>query len=460
MFKMRRRAGYSIFRRNFPEVCPFIFARFFVSCTESAGDGRSGGNLGKKPRGCAETDPGTELKNRFHEKTIQNVADGLRASCFRWRRCGPRFGRGAGTTENRLPEWALGGFVRPAGANPVIRPDSQVRFYCPMRRDSVGWMESDTFNPAATVRDGEICVLFRAEDNSATGIGKRTSRIGLARSADGVTMRLGDAPVLFPAEDAMKECDWPGGCEDPRVAVTEDGTYVMLYTSWNRRIPRLSVATSRDLVTWTKHGPAFAKAYGGRFRDLKSKSGSIVTKLDGDRLVIARVNGKYMMYWGERMVNIATSDNLIDWTPELDADGNLKGVVYPREGYFDSALTECGPPALLTDKGILLLYNGQNRLGEGRDKRYPARTYSAGQILFDAKEPGKVIGRLDVPFFRPVDDFEKSGQYKDGTVFIEGLVYFKSRWYLYYGCADSRVGVAVYDPAVTTPGDPVPGCPE
>ena len=303
-------------------------------------------------------------------------------------------------------------------------------------------------------------MLFRAEDNSATGIGKRTSRIGLARSADGVTMRLGDAPVLFPAEDAMKECDWPGGCEDPRVAVTEDGTYVMLYTSWNRRIPRLSVATSRDLVTWTKHGPAFAKAYGGRFRDLKSKSGSIVTKLDGDRLVIARVNGKYMMYWGERMVNIATSDNLIDWTPELDADGNLKGVVYPREGYFDSALTECGPPALLTDKGILLLYNGQNRLGEGRDKRYPARTYSAGQILFDAKEPGKVIGRLDVPFFRPVDDFEKSGQYKDGTVFIEGLVYFKSRWYLYYGCADSRVGVAVYDPAVTTPGDPVPGCPE
>ena len=87
------------------------------------------------------------------------------------------------------------------------------------------------------------------------------------------------------------------------------------------------------------------------------------------------------MYWGERMVNIATSDNLIDWTPELDADGNLKGVVYPREGYFDSALTECGPPALLTDKGILLLYNGQNRLGEGRDKRPPRHALS-GRDLF------------------------------------------------------------------------------
>ncbi len=361
--------------------------------------------------------------------------------------------------ENPLPDWALGGFVRPAGVNPVISPDPEVRFYCPMRGDSVGWKESDTFNPAAVVKDDRICVLYRAEDNSATGIGKRTSRIGLAESRDGVTMEFRHDPVLYPCEDDMKACDWPGGCEDPRVAMTEEGTYVMFYTSWNRQIPRLSVATSRDLIHWTKHGPAFAKAYGGRFRDLKSKSASIVTKVDGDRLVITRVHGKYMMYWGERMINIATSENLIDWTPELDESGNLKGVVFPREGCFDSALTECGPPAVLTDRGIVLLYNGQNRLREGRDRRYPPRTYSAGQILFDAREPGRVLDRLDVPFFRPVDAFEKSGQYKDGTVFIEGLVYFRSKWYLYYGCADSRVGVAVYDPAQRTPGDSVPEVP-
>jgi hypothetical protein len=33
-----------------------------------------------------------------------------------------------------------------------------------------------------------------------------------------------------------------------------------------------------------------------------------------------------------------------------------------------------------------------------------------------------------------------------GTVFIEGLVFHNQKWYLYYGCADSRVAVAVYDP--------------
>ena len=367
---------------------------------------------------------------------------------------------GTSDGKNTLPDWALGGFVRPQDTNPVISPDPDVKFDCPMRKAPIGWMESDTFNPAAAVKDGKIYVLFRAEDNLAQGIGKRTSRIGLAESTDGITMTSGGTPVLFPDEDNMKEYEWMGGCEDPRIAMTEDGTYVMMYTSWNRKIPRLCVATSTDLVNWTKHGPAFGKAYDGRFHDLQSKSGSIVTRLDGDRLVISKVNGKYLMYWGEKMINIATSDNLVDWTPELDENGELKGIVYPREKHFDSALTECGPPALLTDKGILLLYNGKNRTDSLRDARYPAGTYSAGQLLFDAEDPGKVLARLDSPFFRPMDGFEKSGQYKDGTVFIEGLVYFKDKWYLYYGCADSKVGVAVYDPKHRTPGDPLPEIPE
>jgi predicted GH43/DUF377 family glycosyl hydrolase len=68
-------------------------------------------------------------------------------------------------------------------------------------------------------------------------------------------------------------------------------------------------------------------------------------------------------------------------------------------------------------------------------------------VLFDAKEPGRVIARLDKPFFVPTEPFEKSGQYPAGTVFVEGLVYHKDKWFLYYGCADSRVAVAVYDPA-------------
>ena len=131
----------------------------------------------------------------------------------------------------------------------------------------------------------------------------------------------------------------------------------------------------------------------------------------------------------------------------LAEDGELLKLIEPRQGKFDSSLTECGPPAIMTKDGILLLYNGKNEADERRDVNYTANSYCAGQVLFDLKDPTKVIGRLDKPFYVPEADFEKSGQYPAGTVFIEGLVYHNQKWFLYYGCADSRVAVAVYDPA-------------
>ena len=362
-----------------------------------------------------------------------------------------------GYSQNVLPDWALGGFVRPEKANPIITPNPSNQFDCPMQDKKIGWEESDVFNPAATVKDGKIYVLYRAEDNSATGIGKRTSRIGLAESEDGIHMKRRKTPVMYPDKDNMKEYEWEGGCEDPRVTMTEDGLYVMAYTSWNRKVARLCIATSHDLVKWEKHGPAFAKAYNGRFKDIFCKSCSMVTTIKDGKQVLTKIDGKYFMYWGEHAVYAATSDDLVNWTPILDEKNELATVIKPRPQYFDSALTECGPPAILTDKGIVLLYNGKNQTNDSkRDKRFTAGAYCAGQILTDPKEPMKVLQRLDVPFFRPMASFEKSGQYVDGTVFIEGLVFFKNKWYLYYGCADSQVSVAIYDPAKKTPGDQIP----
>lgn len=344
--------------------------------------------------------------------------------------------------------WVLGPFMRPDKGNPVIEPQP-TSFYCPMQQKDVKWEESDTFNPAATVKDGKIVVLYRAEDNSAQGIGKRTSRIGYAESTDGVHMQRDNRPVLYPGGDAFEEMECPGGCEDPRVAVTEDGLYVMLYTAWNRQTPRLAVATSRDLKHWTKHGLAFEKAYNGRFARMASKSASILTKVKGDRLVIDKVDGKYFMYWGEYAVHAATSDNLTDWYPVLDKDNELLKLARPRSGYFDSQMTECGPPAIRTRQGIVLIYNGKNDPRRG-DASYPAGAYCAGQMLFDADLPCRLTDRLDKPFFVPEASFEKSGQYKDGTVFVEGLVYYKNTLYLYYGCADSKVAVATcHDMALT-----------
>ena len=351
-----------------------------------------------------------------------------------------------GSSSGDLPDWALGKFIRPNITKPVISPDSATQFFCPMSNTMVKWEESDTFNPAAISKDGKIVVLYRAEDNSGQGIGKRTSRIGYAESKDGIKMKRNKIPVLFPDNDNFKDLEWPGGCEDPRVTITEDGLYVMLYTSWNRKTARLAVATSRDLINWEKHGLAFEKAYDGRFKNLFCKSASMLTKIKNGKMVIEKINGKYFMYWGERAVYAATSDDLINWQPVLDEQNNLLVLARPRDKYFDSDMTECGPPALLTDKGIVLLYNGRNSWNEKKaDPNYPRKTYSAGQLLFDTNNPYKLLARLDKPFFYPEATYEKSGQYVDGTVFIQGLAYLKNKLYLYYGCADSQIGVAICD---------------
>ena len=357
---------------------------------------------------------------------------------------------------NPLPSWAMGGFERPSGVNPIISPNAESMFFDPIIKDSVPWESNDTFNPGAVVYDGKVHVLYRAEDKSGEGIGYRTSRLGLASSADGIQFDRLTSPVFYPNEDNQKEFEWPGGVEDPRVAVTEDGLFVMFYTQWNRKVPRIGVATSKNLLSWEKHGPIFR---GNKsipsLGDTHTKSVSIVTELKDGKQVITKVNGKYWIYWGEHGVYGATSDDLVQWEPVVNEKGELHAFISPREGFFDSSLTECGPPAIVTEDGILLLYNGRNDPEKG-DSRFNKGTYSAGQVLFDKSDPTKVIGRLDVPFLRPLEDFEKSGQYKDGTVFIQGLTFYKDKWYLYYGCADSRVAVAVYDPNKKPAADPLP----
>ena len=338
--------------------------------------------------------------------------------------------------------WMIGPFIKPTGVNPIIAPSAAATVRSVMNDSMVAWEGFATFNPAAVVRDGKVYVLYRAEDATGdTTIGGHTSRLGLAESTDGLHFTRRSEPVLFPDRDAQRDNEWPGGVEDPRIIERDDGEYVLTYTQWNRKVPRLAVATSRDLVHWTKHGPAFASAGGGKYLTTETKSGAILCRFVGERCVATKVNGKYWMYFNVPNILIATSDDLISWTPMEDENGRPLAVLSPRPGYFDSWLVEAGAPVVLTDRGIVLLYNAGNS-GQYGDPSVPARTYTAGQALFDAANPVRLLARAPSPFLRPSEPYEKSGQYREGTTFVEGLVRFRGRWLLYYGTADSRVAVA------------------
>jgi predicted GH43/DUF377 family glycosyl hydrolase len=119
----------------------------------------------------------------------------------------------------------------------------------------------------------------------------------------------------------------------------------------------------------------------------------------------------------------------------------LKVVFGPRSKKFDSDLVEPGPPAMITDKGILLLYNSRNIPSIG-DTSLAEGTYCPAQILLDKADPSKVLQRSETFFMKPDKPYEITGQV--GRVcFIEGLAQYKNRWFLYYGTADSKIAVAV-----------------
>jgi beta-1,2-mannosidase len=349
----------------------------------------------------------------------------------------------AGLWAQTAAPWQIGPFTRPERGNPVIAPRASSTFVDPVSQKPVHWEALHTFNPAAIVRDGKIFVLYRAEDDSgAMEIGGHTSRLGLAESTDGIHFLRHGEPVFYPAKDAQEGREWPGGVEDPRIVEREDGMYVLTYTQWNRKTYSVGIATSRDLTHWSKHGPAFLTAAGGKYAELKYKSAGIVTRLDAakGRLMAAKIDGKYWMYWGEGAIRLATSSDLIHWTPVENAQGNPIELLRPRAGHFDSTFPETGPPPVLTSAGIVMLYNGKNAVEDG-DPNLGPDAYAAGEALFDGNDPARLLTQADHPDLKPEMPYEKTGQYVAGTTFAEGLVYFHDRWFLYYGCADSLVGV-------------------
>lgn len=345
--------------------------------------------------------------------------------------------------------WQMGPFTKQDAVNPVLTP-GKLRFNDPILHQSVGWEEQFVYNPAAVVKDGKVYLLYRAEDSIGKHAG--TSRIGLAESSDGLHFTRRAEPVLYPDKDSLQQYEWEGGCEDPRIAEDENGTYFLTYTAYDGTTARLFVASSKDLIHWQKHGSVFKQVRGGTFVNNWSKAGAILCRQKGDKMIAARVNGKYWMYWGESNIYAASSDDLINWMPVEETDPvkvtydslrkykAFKPVFSPRPGKFDSYLVEPGPLAILTDKGIVFLYNSRNDPDKG-DKTLAPGTYAAGQVLIDPKDPTRVIDRSEKWFITPDKPYEITGNVNN-VCFIEGLVYFQNRWFLYYGTADSKIAVA------------------
>ncbi len=274
--------------------------------------------------------------------------------------------------------------------NPVISPDPKKPY------------ESKcTYNPAAIVHDNKIYLIYRAEGESGV------STLCLATSNDGYNFKkYENNPLIKPGLPEEKQ-----GCEDPRITKIGDRFY-MTYTSYDGMYPErseninTSLASSKDLVHWKKHGIIL--------RNIKSAA-----------IFSEKIKGKYFMFIGGKKIRIATSKNLFDW--ELEK----KTLLDVRENKFDSRYVEAGPPPFVFQNKLVLLFNTANK----------QCVFRPSLALLDKKDPHRIVYRADKPLMTPSGELESKGKVNN-VIFGEGLVEFNGVYLYYYGAADKYVCLA------------------
>jgi len=274
-----------------------------------------------------------------------------------------------------------------------------------------GWESAGTFNPAVIRHRGKFVMLYRAQDKNGT------SRLGYAKSTDGLHFTRRSQPALSPEADYEKD----GGLEDPRLVKFGD-TYYLTYTGYNKKDAQLCLATSKDLVHWRRQG-VILQAYKGHWNVGWTKSGAIVPE---------KINGKYWMYFlgtsadKTDQMGLASSTDLIHWTEATDVP-----VLPRRPAQFDSRVAEPGPSPIVTKDGIVLVYNAADH----------NLVYRTAVAVFDHRDPRRLLRRSDQPVFVPEIVWEKVGQVPN-VVFVEGMARQGTRYLFYYGAADKYIGVA------------------
>ena len=333
---------------------------------------------------------------------------------------------------------------------PVLKPEPELLFFCPVSRKNVKWQFSNVYNPAAVVKDGKVHLVYRADDEpkgfkDIYGNEMVTCRLGYAVSGDGISFVNRPVPVLYPDEDGFKKYEWDGGCQDLHIVEGEDRRYYMNYTAWTGSFDgkkeitpfcdTLHTAVSDDLINWKKCGPAFKDGADAAIVNA-SRSGVIVTSLKDGRLIAKKLGGFYIMYYGH-CGWIARSENLIEWKQVYGKDGKRVSL-FPNfiSGTYAELSCEAGAAALLSEHGINYFFNAAKKTADNKLE------WTQGQALIDSGDISKVKDFIKQPSLKPEYDWEKSGYCEAPAVVCNTIVRFNGKWLMYYGAADKYIGLA------------------
>ena len=303
-------------------------------------------------------------------------------------------------------------------------------------------------NPAA-IRVGDSVHLFYR----AVREGNRSS-IGYCKLDGPLTVvQRYETPVMSGEFNYESQ-----GVEDARIVKIDD-LYYLTYTGYDGINARGALATSKDLVDFTKHGIIVPDLTYSKFVFLAESTGKVnenyyrnhkfyyqeadpkekIMLWDKDLIFFPRrIDNKLVFLHrirpGIQIVSVKSLDELTkefwkDYFINLDKY-IIMDPLYPHESCYMGG----GCPPIETEVGWLLIYHGVEETEHGL-------VYSACAALLDLEDPSKVLARLPYALFTPEYDWELYGEVNN-VVFPTGCALFGGTLFIYYGAADSMIACA------------------
>ncbi len=287
--------------------------------------------------------------------------------------------------------------------NPILKPI-----------ESHPWESKMVFNTGAIYLDNKVHLMYRASDKD------EISTIGYASSKDGFNIdERFDSPVFSP--EGVLDCL---GVEDPRIIEIEDRLYIV-YTAYGK------IPGTEDTLRKDNRIPqiALTSIYSDDFLNHRWNFGERIYPLPGviDKDVVIfprKFNNKYVIYHRvSPHIWVCFSDNLKKWY-----DHNI--LMSPEQDWEHFKIGSSAPP-IKTEKGWLFIYHGVSN----------TLVYRIGFMFIDLNDPTKVIYRHPEPILEPVMDYEREGVVPN-VVFTNGVILKDGIVFVYYGGADTVIGVA------------------
>ncbi len=319
-------------------------------------------------------------------------------------------------------------------------------------------------NPAsARGRDGQIYLFPRlvAEGN--------VSRIGRARvicDDEGVPRSVERLGIILEPEESWEQNGLGGGVEDPRITfVPRLDQYVMAYTAYGPLGPRVALAVSPDLISWTRLGPlslAYDSQLGVDFQLIPNKDAMLfpepVAGPDGTLSYALLHRPMWDLSWirdgaGEPLPRGLSDPRPGIWVSFVPANGvesdiaallamdHHRLVALPEQPWEALKIGGGTVPVRVAD-GWLTIYHGVAGELTRETVLQPKVHYAAGVLILDGADVTQVVARSTQPLLEPELSEEREGIVPN-VVFPTALEpVTDDEAFVFYGMADSRIGSA------------------